>query len=266
MHTLNCFVEKFSIAHNRLIFQHGPETPHQAANEPVRERAPEERGNLEADAGQTKERLKDFDAETSRKILSDPAKLKELLLSEINGNFITYPSFRRMLERLRTDTPFLKNLIETYANNDDEYGSVCSVAIEVIDLADDDFFKKIFETSTDGDIRSLALIRIQDEKYRFQKIMEYLSDYRGEETYPWGNLYVGFRAIRSLSNIQYLKKISEVGGYPGAAAEMRLEELGHYDTFGKPGSDAKKLLKSAFDRAAEWVDTYGLFSAGPGHF
>jgi len=191
----------------------------------------------------------------AKEVLGDPAKLQRFLAdfekSRMEGKGVMQERFMKpehivqeMLDSVKTDTAFLKKVIETYADKvDSQYGYVCSHAIERIDLVDDKFFKGVFEKSTDYHIRTEALSKIQDESYKLSKILEGLSEL-GKQTkvvekhlgefhyFESQNYYVARDAITSLTKPESLQKVitaaqgdSMEAKYAKELAQKRLDEI-----------------------------------------
>lgn len=261
MEKLNCFRGQFDFQPGQFVYQQPPtEGPKEQGEKreapkknPDEARRDGQRAEVKARYGD--DNLEKVTPEKAKEVLSDPAKLQQFLAdfekSRMEGGMEKQERFmkpehivREMLDAVKTDTAFLKKVIETYADKvDSQYGYVCNNAIERIDLVDDEFFKGVFEKSTDYHIRSEALRKIQDESYKLSKILDGLSEL-GKQTkvveknpgefhyFESQNYTVARDAITSLTKPESLQRvISAIKGddaeakYARELAQKRLEEL-----------------------------------------
>ena len=112
---------------------------------------------------------KDYTESQARTILADPQKFQAEYESskkaKENEIELTPEYFaHKLLDAVKGDQNFLRQLVETYASNDNE-AFIASNAIESMIPGDDNYFKKVFEESNRYHVQSDALQKIQDLDY-----------------------------------------------------------------------------------------------------
>lgn len=237
MDTLNCSSFSFLLAPARLVFQ-GPPKIREVPKGSVAERPKvwDDAAKYIKKRGVVEKR--------AREILRTPASLKKFLaeaetardegrveMQNVEPEYIV----EAMLYLVRKDNAYFKRIIEIYKKKDDtKYGFVCSRVIKRIDLVDDPFFKKIFEGAKGYLIRREALRKIEDEPYKFDRIMEGLDEYvkpvSGKHMRQTANFYAARDAITSLNSPRNLRTIAVFrgnieGDYVKNLAQNRINQL-----------------------------------------
>lgn len=138
----------------------------------------EERGRIVgAQAGSNLEQIilheedqREKEINRAKEILGDPERLQSLLPES------TYEAslmVDRMLELIKDDVPFLKQIINLYIHHDAiDYGRICTSAIQLMP-DDETFFQGMFDAVDDTNFQLACSLKIHDQNYLKSTVEEY---------------------------------------------------------------------------------------------